>query len=107
MKTIIAPTDFSRVSANAVNYAADMAVSINAELLLLHAAELPVNFSSYGVYDAEINREEELDELKKKILKRTDKKIQVKTKHVMGSIELEIHEECLRTRPFAVVMATH
>jgi len=34
MKTIIAPTDFSAVSLNAVNYAADMAQDINAELIL-------------------------------------------------------------------------
>jgi hypothetical protein len=36
MKTIIAPTDFSPVSLNAVNFAADMAVSVDSSLLLFH-----------------------------------------------------------------------
>ena len=43
MQTIIAPTDFSNISLNAVNYAADMAMALNANLLILHAIELPIN----------------------------------------------------------------
>ena len=44
MKTIIAPTDFSPISLNAVNYAADMAVSINADLSLLYVCLLPITY---------------------------------------------------------------
>ena len=43
MQTIIAPTDFSDISLNAVNYAADMAIALNVNLLVLHAIELPIN----------------------------------------------------------------
>ena len=35
MKTIIIPTDFSPAATNAVNYGADMALAVNASVLLL------------------------------------------------------------------------
>ena len=38
---LIAPTDFTDVLINAVNYAANMALAMNADLLVLHATELP------------------------------------------------------------------
>ena len=42
MKTIIVQTDFSPVSLNAVNFAADMAVAIDASILLFHVYNIPV-----------------------------------------------------------------
>ena len=39
---IIAPTDFSPVSLNAVEYAADLATDIKANLLLVNIIELPL-----------------------------------------------------------------
>ena len=42
MKTLIVVTDFSPAASNAVNYAADMALTINATLLILHVYQLPV-----------------------------------------------------------------
>ena len=41
---IIAPTDFSPISLNAVNYAAEMARSIDADLSLLHVCLLPITY---------------------------------------------------------------
>ena len=49
MKTILAPTDFSASSLNAVNYAADLAVSINAKLVLFHAIPFPIAISEISV----------------------------------------------------------
>jgi hypothetical protein len=49
MKTIIAPTDFSGSSLNSVNYAADLAVSINAKLVLFHAIPFPIAISEISV----------------------------------------------------------
>ena len=46
MQNIIAPTDFSTVSLNAVNYAADMAMATNSGLLILHANEPPLGTKS-------------------------------------------------------------
>ncbi len=41
MKTILAPVDFSVSSTNAAKYAADLALSIAAELTLFHVLEIP------------------------------------------------------------------
>lgn len=41
-KTILVPTDFSEVSGNAVNYAAEIAKLTGAKLILLHAYHIPV-----------------------------------------------------------------
>jgi len=49
MKTLIVPTDFSPVSINAMNYAADMALNIDASLLLLHVYQIPVTFTEVPV----------------------------------------------------------
>ena len=49
MKTILAPTDFSASSINAVNYAADLALSINANLVLFHAIPFPIAVSEISI----------------------------------------------------------
>ena len=41
MKTIILATDFSSAASNAANYAADMAVALKADLLLLNIPYFP------------------------------------------------------------------
>jgi nucleotide-binding universal stress UspA family protein len=108
MKTIIAPTDFSPVSLNAVNYAADMAMAINAHLLILHATELPFDKKfSLVQEDTEAESEGKLTELRKKLIKRTDNTIKIKAKQVTGIIENELMKMCDYKEPFVVVMATH
>ncbi|MDP1803321.1 MAG: universal stress protein [Bacteroidota bacterium] len=42
MKTILVPTDFSMVSDNAVNYAAEIAKVTKAKLILFHVYQIPV-----------------------------------------------------------------
>jgi hypothetical protein len=44
MKTILAITDFSPAATNATDYAADMAMAMNASLTLLHVYQLPVTY---------------------------------------------------------------
>ena len=107
MQTIIAPTDFSDISLNAVNYAADMALALHAKLLVLHAMELPVNMSrSYTEpTQSEIEIEKELNTLKEAIIKRTNGKIYVQTKQVIGLIENEVIKMSDYKNPLAVVMA--
>ena len=104
MKTIIAPTDFSPVSLNAVQYAADMATAAETDLLILHSSETP-----FGV-TAEYNEEEieqKLVALKKRLLERTGHNIRIGCKKVGGMIENELMKICTDREPFAVVMATH
>jgi nucleotide-binding universal stress UspA family protein len=104
MKTIFAPTDFSPVSLNAVQYAADMATAAETDLLILHSSETP-----FGV-TAEYNEEEieqKLIALKKHLLERTGHNIRIGCKKVGGMIENELMKICADREPFAVVMATH
>jgi nucleotide-binding universal stress UspA family protein len=108
MQTIITPTDFSDISLNAVNYAADMAMALNANLLILHAIELPINANQpYDESDvAEIEAEQKLNDLKENLVKRTNNKVSVQTKQVVGLIENEIIKICDYKNALAVVMAT-
>jgi nucleotide-binding universal stress UspA family protein len=111
MKSIIAPTDFSPVSLNAVNYAADLAKEINAELILIHVnnffvpgADFPLTpaMNYAGGYGAE-----QLKNLCDKMLGRTHNKIKVRTENIQGIVFNEIEKLCDIEKPFATVMATH
>jgi nucleotide-binding universal stress UspA family protein len=108
MQTIITPTDFSEISLNALNYAADMARSVNARLVILHATELSMNEGRTCIEptDDEIEIEKKLGALRKNILERTANKIPVQSKQVTGFIENEIIKMCEYQNPLAVVMAT-
>lgn len=111
MKTIIAPTDFTDVSLNAVNYAADMAQDINAELLLVHASNFsaPVSESSLtaGVMYEEEYGTEQLDKVREQLIERTKNKINVRVQNVKGVAVDAIEKICEREHPFLVVVATH
>lgn len=108
MQTIIAPTDFSKKSLNAVNYAADMAMELHAKLLVLHAVEMPSKAD--GIYkeptDDEIEVEKKLSKLKDDLVKKTVNKVPVHTSQVIGFIETEIIKICEYKKPLAIVMAT-
>jgi len=110
MKTIIAPTDFSAVSTNAVDYAADMAVDLCAELILFHVSEQPVAVSEVSftvpVYD-KIVSEEKITNLKNSLNIRTKNKINIRIKNIAGAIHNELEDLCKQKKPFAVVMGTH
>jgi nucleotide-binding universal stress UspA family protein len=112
MKTIIAPTDFSDISLNAVNYAADMAADLNAELVIAHVVNLSSLITSDAPdipglsYDVEWEIEE-LSNLQKEIIKRTENKIPVRLENLRGSVFHELKNFFDDEKPFAVVMATH
>ena len=106
MNTIITPTDFSSISLNAVNYAADMAVALDCNLLILHATESDIlDVSAEDHYTGEI--EIKFMQLKTELTKRTGDKIRMRFKQVSGIIENELVKICEWRHPLAVVMATH
>jgi nucleotide-binding universal stress UspA family protein len=111
MKTIIASTDFSESSLNAVNYAADMAVDIKARLLLLHIVELPAaTVAEFPVTDItyqDVSRESELKQLKSELDERVKKGVTIETLQVLGNINYQLKQTCKEVKPFAVVMSTH
>lgn len=69
MKTILCPTDFSKSSENAVNYAVEIARTFKSKIILMHAYETPVIYTDVTVssvqLDFELLRESALKQLKK------------------------------------------
>jgi nucleotide-binding universal stress UspA family protein len=109
MKTILAPTDFSRSSINAVNYAADLALSIKADLVLFHAIPFPIAVSEISVPGDFIDdmmdaAQRDMDDLCEKIKIRTKDKISVATDIKIGAVEQEIDNISSKEKPLAIVM---
>jgi nucleotide-binding universal stress UspA family protein len=111
MKTIIAPTDFSAISLNAVNYAADLAAAINADIVILNVVQMPITVAAISVtefgYEEMVDAaEDELSSLSSRLLSRTKNKIHIDAKLMIGSLEQDLQEICKKQKPFAVVMGT-
>jgi nucleotide-binding universal stress UspA family protein len=111
MKTIIVPTDFSPIATNAMNFAADMAMSINASVLLLHVYQVPVSVSEVPVVlmsadDLKKSSDEKLEEVKQSLSHTTSGKLKIYTESRLGDIVDELEELCKHIQPFAVVMGT-
>jgi nucleotide-binding universal stress UspA family protein len=113
MKTIIVPTDFSPISLNAANYAAEMARSINADLSLFHICLLPI--TTYGDVPYPIENmdsslssaEEKIFEVKMDLAKKTGGKVKIDTDvRVAATVTGELANYCKEKKPYAVVMGT-
>ncbi len=109
MKTIVVPVDFTPVSLNAANYAADMACVIGCSISLLHIYPLPVIVGDtpaiiYGPDETESFETERLTKLRSDILDRTKDRIKVSVKVVQGDVLPAIENFCKHTNPYAVVM---
>src|SRR6185503_13967051 len=111
MKPIIASTDFSPVSLNAVNYAADLACALNRSLYLIHISQLPIVYSEVPVTISNVNdlmneAGEKLKNLKEDISARTGEKIEINTDVIVGSVVNEIENLCEAVDPSYVVMGS-
>ena len=109
MKTILALTDFTPASFNAVNYAADLAYSINANLVLFHAIPFPIAVSEISVPGDFIDNmmdtsQRDMEELSETIQSRTKGKINVTTEIKIGTVEQEIENISSKQRPLAVIL---
>ena len=109
MKTIIVPTDFSPVALNATNFATDMAMAIDAEILLFHVYNIPVSYSDVpialiSVEEMKKSSEAQLEDLKNKLVRITSGKIKIHTEAILGNTVDELEELCKKVQPFAVVM---
>jgi nucleotide-binding universal stress UspA family protein len=109
MKTIIAPTDFSPVSVNAVNFAADMAVALDASLLLFNVYSIPVPYGEVpvalvSVEEIKKSSEAEMEDLKRNIMQGASGKLKIYTESIMGNTVDELEELCKKIQPLAVVM---
>lgn len=110
MKTIIALTNFSESSHNAVHYAADMCSGMHANLVLIHIIQLPVSFdmpiSEYDYSSIRIDAEKELLALKAAVEERTRGAVAVSTRVLAGTMLHEIEEACESKKPFLVIIGT-
>jgi nucleotide-binding universal stress UspA family protein len=113
MKTIIVPTDFSSISLNAGNYAAELARSINAELSLFHICLLPI--TTYGEVPSVIENmdsslssaEEKILEVKYDLEKKSGGLVKIDTEvRVAATIAGELANYCKQKEPYVVVMGT-
>jgi nucleotide-binding universal stress UspA family protein len=111
MKTIIVPTDYSPAATNAVNYAADMALAIKADLVLVHVYQIPIAVGDMplalvSVEEMQKSEEERIALLKADVEHITSGKINVTTETRLGSIIDELENICNSTKPFAIIMGT-
>ena len=110
MKTILVATDFSPAALNAVNYATEMALAINADMLLLHVYHIPINYSDIpvSVNEDEMMQDAEnaLNELKEKLTRKTGGKLNIETEFRMGIFFRELRTVCKHKKPYTVVMGS-
>ncbi len=110
MKTIIIPTDFSPAALNAVNYAADMAKAIDADLLLFHTFFPFITYSAVPtLVDTDVlkeNAELSINQLKKQLEHKCGNRLNIKTIVKMGTFINELESVCEDIQPYAVVMGS-
>lgn len=111
MKTLIIPTDFSPVATNAMNYAVDMALDIQASILLLHVYQIPVSMTDVPVVlvsadELKKSSEEKLEKIKQSVLHITSGKVKIYTEARLGDVVDELESLCKQIQPFAVIMGT-
>jgi nucleotide-binding universal stress UspA family protein len=111
MKTLIAATDFSKASLNAVNYAADMAAAIHAKLEVLHVMEVPL-VTDIPDYITELEdemyeqRNHKLQLLKQKLEKRTANRIPVVCNIMEGGTNSTIKDVAETKKPLAIILGS-
>ncbi len=109
MKTVLVPVDFSAVSMNAAKYATDMAIVIQANVLLVNVVQLPVTLSEVPmpadilggmIADAEAN----MVELRNDLVLHSNNIVRISTKVVTGYVLDIIDEIAGQLDLFAIVM---
>lgn len=110
MKTIIAATDFSDAAFNAANYAADMALAIHANLLLVHVFQYPVPYPALptALSEGEMMNDTKasLSKLKEQLIKRTGGNLAIESRFTAGAFFPELKSICGEVKPYAVVMGS-
>lgn len=110
MKTIIIATDFSPAAMNAAKYAADMALAIDANLLLLHIYQVPISYAEIPIVvnseTLEQSTEKDLIEIKTELTGRTGNKINIATEVRLGSFFPELKTVCEEIKPYAVILGS-
>jgi nucleotide-binding universal stress UspA family protein len=112
MKTILAATDFSEISKNAINYAVEMAKITGAKLILFHSFHVPVVTTDVIVIapaldELEKNANECLLKLKKEIELKEGNAITIECIAKLGFAVDEINEYTKENKIDLVVLGMH
>ena len=111
MKTIIIPTDFSSAADNAMHYGAQLALHLQAQLLLVHVYMVPITMNDMPVLmvtaeELKGGAEEGLMRCKSE-LNASYPGLVVKTESRLGDVVDELKDMCENLNPQLVVMGTH
>lgn len=111
MNTIVALTDFSIASDNALRYAATLAEKTGAGLALLHVYQIPVTMNDMPVIlvsadELKQNADKRLLHAKEE-LKEMFSGLVIRTESLLGDVAYEVQQWCKEKNPLAVVIGTH
>ncbi len=110
MKKIIVATDFSVSATNAAHYATDMAMALQASLVLLHSYELPTLYTEVPVIEniqgLKQDAVDALERLKKELLDRSKNQIAIEAEVHEGPFFTVLTAACETVAPYAVVMGS-
>ena len=109
MRSIIVPVNFTPNAANAARYAADLALTIGADLHLIYVFQIPASVSQVPLPDSAFdalrdNGNDLLDNFKTDLTNRTNGKLPITTELAIGNTEAKIESYCKQLKPFLVVM---
>lgn len=110
MKTILFPTDFSENAGNAMKYALEIALKLNAALVLLHVSPIPYDFASRvaetmeGMEEYSKNKLKEITDSIKKDSRYKD--VQCRGIHKTGSVIDTILHTAEETNADLILMGT-
>ena len=110
MKTIVVPTDFSASAEHACLYAAQLAKSLNATVLLLHVYQMPVTISDFPVLiisaeELKNNADKGLGRVKEAAEKAMPG-VKFETESRLGDVVEEIKDICSKREIVALVAGT-
>ena len=109
MKTIIAATDFTKASANALRFAAEMAIDFKTDLLVVHATHIPVVSDVYfdlrmTMDDWKAEDQKQMDTLLSAMRKKYGQALRIQSKLKVGFGPDVIRQTIANGKVGAVVM---
>ncbi|HLZ89081.1 MAG TPA: universal stress protein [Puia sp.] len=109
MKSIVVPVNYTPNSANAARYAADLALSIGADIHLFHTFQVPMSIAEVPmpepVFDElQNNGLDLLKNLSAELVNRGSGRIRVSTEMQIGTVESALEQFCKEKEPLLVVM---
>lgn len=111
MQTILALTDFSVPSDNAVLYAAQLAQSLRSSLTILHVYQVPVSMSDVPLMM--ISTEELRENVEKslsrtaELVKKSQQELEVRMESRLGDVVDEVNTLCVEIKPLLLVAGKH